>query len=522
MSKRLFLVLIVVALIQGCNKNRKPVQWAANYSFPIAYGSLGISNLIADSLLTTNTNSSLNVHFKRNLYELNLDSLIDLPDNQITNTFALPFPVGVDFNPGQTFINQPEEQTFDINTVELKEFEIESAVLSYSIRSTIVGEIIYDYTVNSAIDQNGNPFSISVTVPSAQNGIPSEVSGTIQIPQTTWNLQGISGGEVNTLLTTISVKVSNSNTNAVSVSNLDTIFIENEIESISAISAKGFFGQEQIQVGPEIVPLDFLSKFISGSIETGSIDLNLELSNGVGADFKLLINQLSSIRDNTTIDLVHPIIGQIQNINRAFLTGSSVNSSIFSTDINSANSNVNDFVNQLPNSIGYEIGIELNPLGNISGHNDFIFKSNPLKLDVDFITPLSFAANQLTLRDTLTLSIENNNPINNGTLYIETTNGFPLSAELKLHTFNSSYQLLNPGFFPSAIVNSNNIVSEPSFTTHSIDLSEDILNEIKNSKKIILEVVFNTPIGNSPVDFYDHYKIDFKISADFNATVSVP
>ena len=179
-------------------------------------------------------------------------------------------------------------------------------------------------------------------------------------------------------------------------------------------------------------------------------------------------------------------------------------------------------VNQLPNSIGYEIGIELNPLGNISGHNDFIFKSNPLKLDVDFITPLSFAANQLTLRDTLTLSIENSNPINNGTLYIETTNGFPLSAELKLHTLNSSYQLINPGFFPSAIVNSNNIVSEPSFTTHSIDLSEDILNEIKNSKKIILEVVFNTPIGNSLVDFYDHYKINFKISADFNATVSVP
>ena len=118
--------------------------------------------------------------------------------------------------------------------------------------------------------------------------------------------------------------------------------------------------------------------------------------------------------------------------------------------------------------------------------------------------------------------IEDSNPINNGTLYIETTNGFPLSAELKLHTLNSSYQLINPGFFTSAIVNSNNIVSEPSFTTHSIDLSEDILNEIKNSKKIILEVVFNTPIGNSPVDFYDHYKIDFKISADFNATVSVP
>ena len=184
MAKRLLILILIVSWFQSCKKNRKPIQWNANYSIPIAYGSLGINNLIADSLLSSNANSSIDINYNRNLYQLNLDSLIDLPNNEIQDTFALPFPVAIDFNPGQTFINQPEEQIFDISSVELKEFEIESAVLNYSVKSTIQGEIIYDYTVNSAIDQNGNPFSISLTVPAAQNGIPSTVSGTILIPKT--------------------------------------------------------------------------------------------------------------------------------------------------------------------------------------------------------------------------------------------------------------------------------------------------------------------------------------------------
>ena len=522
MAKRLFILILIAALFKGCTKNRKPIQWNANYSIPVAHGSLGINNLVADSILSTNPNSSLSIHYKRNLYQLNLDSLIDLPDNQLTDTFALPFPIGVDFNPGQTFINQPEEQLFDINSIELKEFEIESAVLSYSIKSTIEGEIIYDYTVNSAIDQNGNPFSISLTVPAAQNGILSTVSGTIQIPQTTWNLQGLSTGEVNTLLTTINVKVSNSNSGAVNVSNLDTIYIENQIESISPISATGYFGQQQIQVGPDTTSIDFLNKIVSGAIHTNDIDLNLELENGVGTDFKLKINELSSIRNNTGVNLSHSIIGQSQNINRAYLVGNSVVPSFFTSTINSSNSNINSFIENLPTSFGYDIDIELNPLGNISGHNDFISKNHPLSIDVDLVTPFSFALDQLTLRDTIELSIVDTNGINSGTLYMEITNGFPLSAEISLFPLNSTNQLLIPELIPSAIINSNNIVTDSITTTHSLTLSENTINNIKNSKQIIVEVVFNTPAGNSPIDFYDNYKIDFKISADFNATVTIP
>ena len=211
MVKKVCSILLTITLLTNCNKNREPIEWNANYSIPLAYGSLGITDFIVDSLYTLNPDSSINIHFQRNLYQLSLDSIVQLPDNQLSNVFSLPFPVAIDFNPGQTFINQPEEQTFSVNTVELKEFSIESAILIYTIKSTIQGEVIYDYTVNSATDINGNPFQISITVPAAQNGIASEVNGTINIPESIWNLEGSSGNEINTLLTTINVKVSENN-----------------------------------------------------------------------------------------------------------------------------------------------------------------------------------------------------------------------------------------------------------------------------------------------------------------------
>ena len=220
--KKVCFILLISTIILSCMKNRGPVSWDANYSTPLAYGSLGITDIISDTLYSINTDNTINIHYKRNLYQLSLDSIVELPDNQLSNVFALPFPVAIDFNPGQTFINQPEEQNFSINSVELKEFTIESAILNYTITSTIQGEVIYDYTVNSAIDINGNPFQISIVVPAAQNGSSSQISGTINIPASNWNLEGASGNEINTILTTVNVKVSENNLLPISVSNLDT------------------------------------------------------------------------------------------------------------------------------------------------------------------------------------------------------------------------------------------------------------------------------------------------------------
>ena len=47
------------------------------------------------------------------------------------------------------------------------------------------------------------------------------------------------------------------------------------------------------------------------------------------------------------------------------------------------------------------------------------------------------------------------------------------------------------------------------------------MEELKTSKKIIISATFNTLSQPQVVDFYDYYNLSFKISADFNTTVTV-
>ena len=245
-------------------------------------------------------------------------------------------------------------------------------------------------------------------------------------------------------------------------------------------------------------------------------------NNGIGTDFRLLVNNLSSQNNNTNIDLNHSIIGQIQNINRAYKIGNSIVPSETNHEINSSNSNINSFIENLPSALGYDIMVHLNPLGNVSGHNDFIHRDYPLSLDIDFFTPIMFSASQLTIADTFEIIIPDTNGINYGSIYLELTNGFPLDAEIFISTLNSPNQLLDPGLISSASLANNNTVTTPTISTHTLNLSPQTLEDIKNSKKIIVSAIFNTANQPQLIDFYDYYSIDFKISADFNTTVSIP
>ena len=147
---------------------------------------------------------------------------------------------------------------------------------------------------------------------------------------------------------------------------------------------------------------------------------------------------------------------------------------------------------------------------------------NPFSFDLDFHAPLKFAANQLTLTDTITINLPDTSGINYGTIYLALSNGFPLSAELYISTTNSSDQLLTPGLIPAANVNANNLVDLASTSNHTISLNSNHIADIKTTKEIIISAVFNTANIYQAIHFYDNYKIDFKISADFNATVTIP
>ncbi|MEI6311675.1 MAG: hypothetical protein WCP57_05375 [Bacteroidota bacterium] len=85
----LFILLIVVIISANSCRNKES-GWNTNLLAPIATAELSIANLVSDSMLTTNSDNSLNLVYKNTIYGFDFSkSLIDIPDTGISKAFRL-------------------------------------------------------------------------------------------------------------------------------------------------------------------------------------------------------------------------------------------------------------------------------------------------------------------------------------------------------------------------------------------------------------------------------------------------
>ncbi len=523
--QKIISIILLVLILASCRKREEAIRWNVDLIAPVVYGEMGLSDILPDSTIVVNPDSSINLNLDLNLYSLDLDSLVNLPDTTLADTFSIPFSVPVTFTPGQSFINQPEDNLIDAGGAELTNVTIKSGTIDYQLESTIEGMVIYEYQIPVATDQFGNPFSKLVYVPAASPGQNMIVTGSFDISGYSIDLTGTTGNQVNTIQTTINVKVDPDNPGDVTTSNQDTIYVENTMQDIKLQYARGYFGQLNFDVGPETSNFDAFNQFTSGSIDIDQIDVDFELINGVGVDARIKINEISGLKGSGVSSLNHSIIGSVLNINRAQENGSTITPYVWSTQMNNSNSNIDQLLELMPDQLRYELELKLNPLGNVSGHNDFISADAPMEINMNVDMPLSAIASSLTLVDTIELNISDTNNINYGVFNIDLENGFPLGASIDIalldHNNMVAGHVFSPDLIPSASIDGNGLVTTPSASYHQIELGAIDMRTLKKSNRIILRIVFDTADPNNHVQLYDHYKIGYKMVADFNYNVNI-
>jgi hypothetical protein len=523
--KKSLLLLIPILILFSCKKRENMIHWNIDGIAPVVYGELSIYDILPDSVVVSNMDSSVSMSIALNLFRLDLDSLVAIPDTSLLDTFALPFPFPVTAIPGQVFINQPEDNNMNVGSAELTYVEIKSGTIEYQLESTIQGKIIYEYQIPVAIDANGNSFSQLVYVSAAVPGITASASGSFDLSGYSINLSGSSANSFNIIQTNVNIKVDPTNATDVSVSNQDTVYIRNELSNIKIDYAKGYFGNQSFIAGPEKTSLTAFNNLISGNLNIDQIDVDLELVNGIGADASITFNSLTASNNNSEIALDHSIIGNNININRANEIGPTISPYYYTTVLNNSNSNIDYMLELLPDSIGYGLALELNPLGNISAHNDFISSDAPMELNMDIKLPLSIIANNLTLADTLNIDISDTTGLHSVMLSINLENGFPLEAQLDLVLLDQNNMVvshvLSPTLVPTASLDGNGVVSGVSTSTHQLTLSQKDFKILIQNKKIVLKIIFNTPISSSHIDIYDYYKLKFNVVANFEYGVVI-
>jgi hypothetical protein len=251
----------------------------------------------------------------------------------------------------------------------------------------------------------------------------------------------------------------------------------------------------------------------------------MHIGNAVGVDAQLQFQALSNYNENNnaSVDLDYGPIYDMVNITRAYDNGGSISETVYDFDLNNTNSNIEAFIENLPSSITLQANVVVNPLGDVTDGNDFIYTHNALKATLDIDIPLAIGMQDLTFRDTLSIASAIEAEAD-GQLFLQVTNAFPFAATVDAFLVNSDGEtvgiLLQHEIIDMAAETAEAGVTIPSVSMLEIPVNSAMLVQFNPANRIVLKVSFDTQSLDQPSGLYKNYFMDFRVIADGEIVVS--
>ena len=509
------------ALVCFFSCKRSNPSWDVDVLAPLVRSTLTINNLLPDSLIHENPDNSLDIVYSTSLSSFSTKNIFTLPDYAFDTSYKAP--VAAALLGGSAIANTSVQNVGALaGSVELSQGTMLSGNMVLSLTSSIKGKLDFVFKVPSLTNPSGNQFQTNVTIPSGNATSQGTYLGIFDMSGYKVDFTGPNGTAVNTLMVNYAILIDASE-DTVHIAPGDSVSISYSFIDLIPAYARGYFG-DTITTASDSSGFALFKHLAAGTLNFESIDVNLSIENGVGADARITMNQLVSSNSKTgnKIALTHNIMGSPVNITRSQDNAGTVIPSTYSIALTSTNSNIKQFVENLPDSLKFKLKYEINPLGNVSGSNDFGYHDRLLNSKLNMRIPLSAVANDLTLADTLDFSLPADaDNINGGTLYLHADNGFPFTAEAQLYILDDQLQITD-----SLIAQSNVLLSPPltanfismgtAKTVLSIPLNPEKLDALRATKKMLVKVKFNTSGQPNYVKIYSSYKMDVKVIADLN------
>lgn len=511
--------ILLVVIFAGCKKEK--TSWDADYTVPIAQTTLSINQLLADSLLTTDVNNHLNIEYHNQLLDYNIDSVVTIPDT--VTSYSIAASSSGTINAGQPIAVNTDVKTFAFQPARITEVDIEKGFLVFTCINPLNVPLKVTYSIPAA-KRWGIPFALSETIPASTNGNPYHFSSKIDLSNYCIDMRGPAFDNCNRFQTSLNI-ITDPNGGTATVNAGQQFVFYTNFEGLGLKYIKGYLGNDIQTSGPDTSLVDFFKKITSGSLALNSIDVSLKIVNGIGADISMIPQILigNNTRTHQSVSLSGAVIGKSYNITRSTETHLMNNPVIPTvTNINFSGTNILSLIENLPDQFIFKSALQINPMGNISCGNDFIYARNGLTADLNIKIPLTFRANTLTLADTINYDIKNSTQINSGTLAFQISNSFPVSAKIRLYLLNEAHlitdeitlgnQQINAGY-----ENSNHIPIAAN-STMNVTMSSEILQRFLTGKQLLLVAALNTTNSNF-VNISAGSKIQVKIIGNFNTNI---
>lgn len=522
--RKIIFTLIAFATLQGCKKENDRPQWQVDVVGPIAYASLGIENLIADSLLQINSSHAVSFVYEDTFYNTSPDSIFRIRDTVIPTIVIIPLTYT--FQPNSPFYASSNNATLGISGVELRLATVKSGYLRIETQNHMQKRVVYSLSIPKA-KLNGIPFHVTTTMDAAPSGGVSDFIGLYDMTGYKLDLTGLAGDKVNTLVYDIAAQTDTGGT-PVTVNLNDTLVnISVGIQSIVPYYAKGYLGQREFNEGPFIRYTHLFSPIQSGSFKLDEVTMKMTIENNIGVDAQATINVMQSVNTLTSnnVFLSAPqLINHPLNINRASESGNPLTPVIpteYVTVLNNSNSNLRAFLQNQPDRFNYALQLKINPLGNISSGNDFIYTDYLVNAKIKIEVPLAFAADHLSFADTSAFTVQNQqnyDAVGPGTITLIADNGFPFEAAVRLYLLDAGNHFVDSipvnTTIAAAPVDANFKVIASRRTLVPLYIDEARKKRILQGGNLSVHASFTTPDFPQTIQIYSDYRLDLKLVGD--------
>ncbi len=520
-----FFFIIASTLFLNSCKKREATDWDSNFLGPLFKTSLSIDQILPDSLTQVNADNSINVVYDDLFTSSGFVNTQQLPDTAIIKYFTIPFG-SIYLNPGDNFLDLTEETKLNFEPLELSRLIVKSGEIEVKIKNKINQPVDVTYILPKAI-KDGLPYTFNATIPAYNSSNGGNYSATFNLDGYDVDLRGISGANVNRLVTHLIASVSNTATGLAQIFSTDSLSVSLKLKSIVPYYAKGYFGQSK-DTSSINSRLTLFDRIIAGNFSLQEAKLNLDIKNGIGADIRAGLISFNSVNNKTgnSIALQHSSVAQTFNVHRA--TDNPFTPSLYSFEYNNTNSNLVNLLENMPTNFNYSYATELNPFGNIANGNDFVYTDKAIEARVRLDIPLHFSSTNLTLADTIYLqkdTIPEHNTVKSAVLKLIAVNSFPFDADVKFYLLDNNLQkqeqLMDKTTIMAATPDADGRVRTTQESRLPITISNEILNKLLEKRKVLAVVTINTINNPMKYKIYHDYKLDLKMTGNLLFNVQV-
>ncbi|MFM6964012.1 MAG: hypothetical protein ACKOWM_00395 [Sphingomonadales bacterium] len=427
---RLLLPIILVVAMASCKK--EATRWQSDWLLPVLHDTLSLKNLYNDSTLTIN-NGQIDVDLTRNILNLGLSDLIQIPDTSIVQTYQSNFTVN-NVSPGFMFVNSVKTHDLELADIQLKKVRVQSGQIQLKVYNPLNTAVLYQIEL-PGVSSNGQVFVQNYTVAAGTVQNPTVSTETIDLSGYDIDLSGTQGLEFNKLQSKLTLKT-DPNGATVSIYNNQVFKFEAAFKNLRFDYAKGYFGSAIIS-GIEQFTLPYLDLISAGNLTLPDLQMDLTIENGFKMALRAQIEQLSATNSQgQTIALSAPSIGPSMFISPAVGSWNTLQPSSLNLHFDQNNSNIKNYLEHLGAQQQISYQIQPNPWGNTSAGHDEAFAHSRLKVKVAAQMPLSLTADGLTLQDTFAIDLAqdlNKSHVSAATLILDATNAFPLACDLIIY-----------------------------------------------------------------------------------------